>query len=315
MEVAMRKTSLLLLLITLFGNALLPADAKQGDLNLIGSTKAGVGYRVTVEEDFVYITNNDGVFIFDVHQSKRPRRIGRIHAGVTFGICVENGLAYISGENGLIIADVSDPANPKKISETAIDGKTHEVLHKGSTLYVTSSEGLEIFDVSDPDKVTLTGTVRNSGSRAVDVLDGIAYLACPGTGVEVIDVTIPASPRKVATVAGTKGAWDVHRHDDVLYVGCHAAGIKILSLRDSMRPQIIGSYNDEDGGEALGVWGDGMHLYIADNFGIEVLDVKDPVHPEEVAEYGKVRGAHDLVGDEHHIYVAESRKGLIIFER
>jgi hypothetical protein len=97
-------------------------------------------------------------------------------------------------------------------------------------------------------------------------------------------------------------------------VGCHGAGIRILRLSDKASPQVIGRYLDDDGGEALGVWGDGAYLYVADNYRIEVLDVSDPAHPYEVGEYGRVNGAHDLCVDGAFVYVAEGRKGLIVLE-
>ena len=78
--------------------------------------------------------------------------------------------------------------------------------------------------------------------------------------------------------------------------------------------QLIGSFQDDDGGEALGVWGEGKYLYIADNFCIEVLDVTDPSNPYEIGEYSRVRGAHDLCVDGKSIYVAEARKGLIVLQ-
>ena len=98
------------------------------------------------------------------------------------------------------------------------------------------------------------------------------------------------------------------------YVGCRYAGISILNASAKESPQIIGRYLDDDGGEALGVWGDGEYLYVADTFGVEVLDVKDPTGPYEIGEYGRVNGAHDLYVDGMFVYIAEGRKGLVILE-
>lgn len=313
----MRKTYFLLLImiISLILNSCSAADSKQGILSLVSySKKAGVGYCVYVADGYAYVTNNDGVVIFDVHRHERPRKIGKISTGVTFGIDVENGRAYISGKNGLVIADVNDPENPKKLKEYAMGKEIRGIKVAEPYVYIASNEGLEILDVSIPGKVTLTAHIGNNGVWNVAVCDGIAYLASPINGVEVIDVIDPASPQKITTVAGTKGAWDVHIHEELLYVGCHGAGIKILTLSDRKSPRIVGSFRDDDGGEAQGVWGDGQHLYVADNFGIEVLDVRNPTNPQEVYEYDNVRGAHDIFMDENYVYVAEAKKGLIIFE-
>jgi len=311
----MRKVKIILLMGSLMLISCISACHSQGTLSLVSySKKAGVGYRVCTSDGYAYVTNNDGVVIFDVHQPRRPRKVGEITTGVTFGICVKNGLAYISGENGLVIADVRDPANPKILTEYTFVKETQGVQVEGSYIYIASERGLEILNVSNTGKVTPIAHIGDSPIRDVDVYGGIAYLASFKNGVAVIDVTDPVSPQKITTVAGTKGAWNCHIHNELLYVGCHGYGIKILSLSDEKSPRIIGSFCDDDGGEALGVWGDGKHLYIADNYNIEVLDVSDPTNPYEIGEYSKVIGAHDLCVDGKFIYVAEAKKGLIIFE-
>ena len=312
----MRKVKIILLMGSLMLISCISACHSQGTLSLFSySKKAGVGYSVYVSDGYAYITNNNGVVIFDVHQPKRPRKVGKITTGVTFGICIEKDLAYISAESGLVIADVRDPVNPKILTEYAFVNETQGVQVEGSYVYIASERGLEILNISNPGKVIPIAHIGDSPIiRDVDVYDGIAYLASPGNGVEVIDVTDPVSPQKITTVAGTKGAWGFHIHNEFLYVGCHGYGVKILSLSDKKSPRIIGSFRDNDGGEALGVWGDGKHLYIADNYNIEVLDVSDPTNPYEISEYSKVIGAHDLCVDGKFIYVAEAKKGLIIFE-
>lgn len=311
----MRKKRTLLLIVWLTLIVSISTGQSQGTLGLISySKKAGVGYSVCVDKDYAYITNNDGVVIFDIHQPKHPRKVGKIPTGVTFGICVENNLAYISGESGLVITDVRDYANPKKLMEYAIEEETHRIQVEGSYVYIASNEGLEILDVSNPGKIIPIAHFGDSRAWGVDVCDGIAYLASFNNGVEVIDVTDPASPHKITTMAGTKGACDVHIHDEYLYVGCHGVGIVIFNISDKKSPQLTGRFCDDDGGEALGVWGDGKYLYIADNFGIEVLDVTDPSNPYEIGEYSRVRGAHDLYVDGKFIYVAEARKGLMVFQ-
>jgi hypothetical protein len=291
------------------------AEDRQKTLSFVCTSKAGVGYGVYVEDGHAYITNNDGVDIFDVQKPSHPQKVGKISTGVAFGICVEHGLAYILGNGGLVIADVKDPAKPQILGEYNCRGESHRVRVERSYAFIASAEGLDIVDISDANSI-IPVAHYGSGREAwgVDVVDDIAYIAIPRNGLEVIDVTDPAFPQKITTVAGTKGAWDVHIHNDLLYVGCHSAGIKILSLSDKKSPQIIGVFHDDDGGEALGVWSDGEYLYVADNFCIEVIDVKDPTCPLEIGEYSKVRGAHDIHVDGRYIYVAEARKGLMIFE-
>lgn len=290
------------------------ACQRHGALGLISASKAGVGYGVHVDEGYAYITNNDGVIIFDIRESHNPREVGRIQTGFTFSLFVQDGWAYIASEGGLVIADVSNPANPQQVGRVDTEGAAHRVCVDGSYAYIASSRGLEIVDISNPGEPTKTAHLSGGDAWGVDGYDGIVYLAEPGTGLQVIDVRDPSAPQRIRTVAGTQGARDVHIHGASVYVGCHDAGIRILSLAGVESPQVISRYLDDDRGEALGVWGDAEYLYVADNFGIEVLDVKDPARPHEIGEYGRVNGAHDLYVDGTLVYVAEARKGLMVLE-
>jgi len=291
------------------------AAQSRNDLRLVSYTKkAGVGYSVCVNNNYAYVANNDGVAVFDVRRSEKPQKISEIPTGVTFGICVKNDAAYISAKGGLVVSDVSDPANPKIINEYTTDKETHRVQVDGSFAYIAADEGLEILDVGDPENITSAAHFSADRAKGIAVSGGIAYLACHESGVEVIDVTDPASPKKITTIAGTKSAWDVHVHGEYLYVGCHGAGIAIFNLSDKKSPRLIGSFRDDDGGEAQGVWGDGRVLYVADNYGVEVLDISDPGNPFEIGEYGKVKGAHDLYVEGTYIYVATANKGLLILQ-
>lgn len=311
----MRKIHFLLFMVTTIFLFCSTVDSNQEILKFISDfKKVGVGYSVHVEDGYVYITNNSGMVIVDVHRPERPRMVGDVPAGVTFGVDVEKNRAYLSGDQVLVIADVSNPEDPKKQMVYPMRKKIHDVKAAGHYLYVAGEDGLDILDIGVPGKITPAAHIACNPVREVAVYHTIAYLASPNSGINVIDITDPESPRKMTTIAGTEGAWDLHVYGDFLYAGCHGRGVKILDISDRKSPRIIGSFCDDDGGEAQGVWGDGECLYIADNYHVEVLDVRDPANPREIGEYDKVAGAHDIFVDGDYIYVAEAKKGLIIFE-
>ena len=285
----------------------------QGSLSFVCSCKeAGVGYGVCVDKDYAYITNNDGVVIFDVNQPRHPRKVSMIPTGQSFGICIKNNLAFILGGRGLVIADVSDAANPKKLQEYVIDEYKQRLQVEGSYVYIASDSGLMILNVGDSGKISPAAQFGDSIARGVDVCDGIAYLAGPDNGVEVIDVTNPASPQKITTIAGTEGACDVHIHDDYLYVARHVYGVEILNISNKKSPKLAGSFRYDDGGEAKGVWGDGQYLFIVGNH-IKMLDISEPANPYEIGGYSR-RGGHDLYANGKYIYVASGIKGLLVLQ-
>ena len=287
----------------------------QNTLNLVTySKKFGIGYRICVDKDYVYMTNNKGLEIIDVRQPEKPKKVSLVPTGVSFGICVKDSMAYISGRGGLIIADIRDPENPEIINEYVLGVETRGIQVKDHHAYITSDRGLEILDTSDPSRISRIAHVGNDGMRAVEICDNIAYLAAPGRGVYVVDVTDPISSQVITSLAGTKGAWNLHLHDEFLYVARHGEGISIFDISDKKHPRLLGSFRDDDQGEAQGVWGDGRYLFVSDNYGIEVLDVTDPGNPYEIDEYASVRAAHDICSDGNYIYVASASKGFMVLE-
>jgi len=284
-------------------------------LKMISTTSAGsVPYGVYADNGYAFITNNDNLLIFDIHEPTNPKEIGKIGIGVSFNITIKDEWAFTMGESGLFIIDISDRTNPKKLGTLRLHGTGKSIWVENTLAYIATSAGLEIIDINDPAKPFIVSHSSEGPARGIVFVDGIVYVANRINGLEVIDVTNPADPKRITTVSGTQTAWNVHVHEEYLYLGRHQNGVEIFSISDRKAPSKIGSFCDEDGGEALSVWGDKDYLYVADNFGIEVLDIKDPSHPRQIEEYGGLGCTHDIFVNGTLIFVASVMKGLIILE-
>lgn len=284
-------------------------------LKLVSTTNAGsVPYGVYAEDGYALITNNNDLLIFDIHDPKAPQKVGAVGTGVTFGVTVMNGLAFTIGESGLFIIDISDPANPKKLGALQLQGEGKSIWIEGTLAYIATSSGLEIIDISDTTRPSLVSHSSEGPARGIALGDSIAYVANRINGLEVIDVSSPAEPQKVTTISGTSSAWNVHVHEDYLFLARHQNGVEIFRITDRKNPRRIGSFCDDDGGEALSVWGDKDYLYVADNFGVEVLDIHDPAHPRQIEELGGLGCTHDIFVEGTQIFIASVEKGLIILE-
>jgi len=287
-----------------------------GSLRLVSETSAGsVPYGVSADSVYAYITNNDGLLIFDIHEPDRPKQIGKVRLGVTLGVTIRYEHAFTVGEGGLSIIDINDPQHPQKLGEVQCQGEGHSICVQDSLAYIAGSAGLEIINISTPANPNKVGHFSNGRDAwGVAFIDSIVYLADRHHGLEIIDVTNPADPQEITTVPGTQSAWNVHHYQDYLFLGRHRYGSEIYHLQDKRNPQRIGSYCDDDGGEALSVWGDNKHLLVADNFNIELLDITNPASPREIGQVEGVKGAHDIFVKGNYIFIAEAMKGLIILE-
>ncbi len=283
-------------------------------LKIVSTTRAGnVPYGVYAENGYAYITNNNDLLIFDILEPENPRKVGAISTGVTFSLTVKNGLAYTVGENGYII-DVNDPSKPQKLGEIPLQGTGHSIWVEDILAYVATSAGLEIFDISDSARPYIVSQCGEGPARGIVCVEGIAYVANRINGLEIIDVTSPSVPQKINTLPGTQAAWNIHVHKDYLFLGRHEYGVEIYSIKEKSSPQRIGRFCDDDGGEALSIWGDDSLLFVADNFGVEVLDINDPANPRQIEERGNLGCTHDIVVMGTQLFVASVKKGLIILD-
>jgi len=288
-------------------------------LRYVGHEKVGAAYDVRVQDGFAYVTNNDGVVIFDVSQPENVKEIGKIDIGTSsFGIDIEKNSIYIAAGKRLIIADITQPENPEILGDINLNGVLSQVRIEGKYAYVANrQEGLQIVDVSNPKSPERIGGFNNGGAgEAVELADNIVYLADNNDGLEVIDVSDPAAPRLVTTVPETTVGRDIFidttKEFPELYIGCHGNGIFIVRIGSEGKYYILGHFYD--GGESLGVWFDNNNLFVADNFEFEILDVAEPKKPKKIIEIKDLSGLHDLFVEGKYIYLADGLRGLVILE-
>ena len=88
-------------------------------LNKVAECTFEIGYRIDIEDNIAYVSDNDGVIIIDVENPKKPKKIGRIamYDGA-FGLEIRNDTAFMTGNSpSLVIADVSNAYEPEIIGQ------------------------------------------------------------------------------------------------------------------------------------------------------------------------------------------------------
>ena len=283
----------------------IPACSGSQGMRRAGGRRLVVGYSIVQRDDLVYIASNDGFLVYRFNDAENTTKIAEFQADTAFGIFLEEDVVYLASRNQLITVDVSDPANPARLSSYRVEGIAFSVLVEGGYAYLVGSEGGIILDVSDPaDPAFVSRFSEGLEVAGIELSDSTLYVAVPSRGLQLIDVSDPSLPNLMETVSGTQGVENVHVTDQYLYAACHQQGVKIIEISDSFRPRVIGSFRDDDGGEALAVWEQDGILYVADNYQIEALDLEDPANPRQIWEYKQISAAHDLVGDGAYLYIA-----------
>ncbi len=281
----------------------------------------GIGYDITIKDNYAYITGNDGFIVVDIETPHKPKQVGEFAYGYgAFGIFVCDNIAFLAaGGYGLVIANISNPEDPTLIGSCSSDGTSTGVFSSNTHAFVSNFEnGLQIFDITDlfnPIKIgeyTAYGRADN-----VIVVDDIAYVAFTNYGLVVLNVTDPSLPTYIQTVSYTGGAKGLAIHQNLLFVGCYSSSVLVLDISFPESPVILGVHTDSDEGEAQGVAGNSTHLYVADNFGVEYLDISDlPTISKKAENRERISSAHEVDFVGNYIFIAGGGvgKACLVFE-
>ena len=283
-------------------------------LNSVGMCDIEVGYDIQVHGNYAYITNNDGLMVIDVSNPRNPVKVGELLCGGAFGIDVSNNLVYIASvSNGMIIADISNPTNPVQVGQYT--GGAYRIAISGSIAYVGDfNGGFTILNISDSTNPVLVGAYSDPRCDAIEIKDNFVYYANADYGLKVVSVSNPSSPHNVYSIAQTGGVNDIAITNNLLFLACWGAGIRVIDISNPTAPIILDSYNDNDGGEELGLIEREDYLYVADNTGVELFNVSNPSSIVEIAQRTSgVCAAHDIDVDDEYVYVAQGG-GLLILE-
>jgi hypothetical protein len=277
-----------------------------------------VGYDICIQDNYAFVSNNDGVVIYDITTPRNTRRISKITindgAG---GIVLDNDLAYIAGDSeGLIIVNISDIENPRIISSTRLTHGAYKLRVDESFAYISMhGSGFNIVNISDPTSPCKVGSYLATGGLGNDIAikGSYAYYSVPESGLKVVDITDPSAPQLIRTVSNTRGAWDIHIHGNMLYLSCHWMGVRIIDISNPASPSVVSTYT-KPSGEAYGVYGNATFINVADlQQGTYSLNITDPLRPQEIA-HNTNAAPHDVWSGYQNVFLADQDRELIILD-
>jgi ELWxxDGT repeat protein len=290
-----------------------PSDVAVLDLSRLKmsltSQYSGTFYDCVVHGSLLYAATSDGFQILDISNPATPiLRSLYVGAAGAQRVKVVGSIAYISG-GGLLMLDVSNPDSPVYLGGNASGGHVSGIDVVGSLVFTQGSYGLQILDVTDPLAPVQVGVYGDGGSmylRDVQVVRNLAYLANDG-GLEVVDISNPASPSPVGRCDLGGSAASLQVSGDRVYVADYVSGFCIVDVSNPAVPLLLGRYHTPGWASAVEVAG---HLaFVSAGTLLHVLDISDPAHITQVAEYFAGYETHvSLAGD--RLYVAAATGGL-----
>jgi hypothetical protein len=269
-----------------------------------------VGARAFIAADAL-----PGLVVVDVSDPLHPSITGTAGANtVGSGVAISGTRAYLTDEySHLQVIDITHPDAPPIVGAVTMPGGGGGRYAREDTKLCSASysAGLIVADVSDPANPQVVGVADIPG-WAVDVRlsDSRAYVACADSGLAVVDVSVPDVPQIVSRVRNVGQVWAVAVADRYVYLGDMAGYMRILDLAFNP-PRVIGSAGIPSGAIAIAV--SGSFAYVAaDLWGLQIIDVEDPMHPMRVSSLRTGDEARDIAllpgGD--GLAIADCRDGV-----
>jgi hypothetical protein len=287
--------------------------------------------HLVVQGNYVYATDGGRLIVIDISNPASPTLKGTWVSDDYLGALTMAGhFALVAGYEGTHVIDVSDPANPAWVGKCNSPGQPHALTVAGQHVLVAQGScGVAVLDLGQafqaPPKLEgypqclalgeakdLHLAINVSGSLPVNfqwIKEGIP-LADDRWTKGATSATLEIKPY-VSDTAGTY--W---------LVASNVAGISIsskivVSVARIINPERLSQWpvQPRNYGNARGVVVVGNYAYLADaDAGLQVIDVRDPHHPEQVGSFDTPGSAYSVAVAGHWAYVADGEAGLQVID-
>jgi hypothetical protein len=248
-------------------------------------------YSVVVDGTYAFIGDFDGgLRVIDVSNPTSPSEVGYCDPHPNpyswyRNVVVDGDYAYLSSEGqsrGYYVIDISDPIHPNQVNFNSVAGDLAKIDIWDNHLFALDrATGLWKFNVSTPSQPVLTSVYRIFGVVShVQVVDNIAYVTVGNNGMYTVDVSNPPA----------------------------------------FHPLNRSEHASEDDDYASDVVVLGNYAYVAEGYGLGILDISNPAMPDEIsflpiiAQASAVFILDDIayVGtDEGHLYIVDVSNPLL----
>ena len=310
----MKKTYFQLLIISVFifigcdKEEFPPSEYEIGHINL------GSAYELFVEDDFAYVTYNNGLAIIDISDLNNPQKIKTFRTNDTgFGILVSEDIAFLGADN-LKVIDINDKNNPLLISDLDVIGSIYGICKNSNRLYLSTWEGyFYIVDIENLSSPNIVSQINCSGNGTdIAYYNNTIYYSNCQKGLQVIDVTNEESPLINTIAPNSYGAWDLCQKNNLLFLGKHNRGFSIYEIGTDNLPRSVCHLNE--GGEAYGIINNDDTMYVADlQDGLEIWNLNEIQNPQLVTVIEEYT-SHDLTFKNGYLFLADQDRGFVILD-
>lgn len=267
---------------------------------------------MVVGQKLYVVKLNEGARSYDLTVPIAPE------AGISFGkrpwdVTADADRIYLSD----LTSGISVYNAAKNMSLYQIDSKGtsfKSVLHRGHLFVAEGEGGLSIYDVTGEGPPQHLITMPLPGV-AVDlaVNSNRLFVACGASGLHVIALNDITHPRLIQTIAPRKHYDRVNIFNNVVYASDSDKMLDVFGLSPQHKLMLQSSLPLL--GLVKDIVSDGSRIYLSEaSYGVSVLDIKDPLHPERDGYVGTPGETAGLALYDQYLYVACRTQGVKIVD-
>ena len=260
-----------------------------------------------------------GFYLLDVADPSSPRLLS--HQDITdqpgqvdvAGIDIAGQRLAVVDGLGLHILDITDPHNPVKLTFFKTQGYASDVVLSAPFAFVADGSQFQIIDLTSMENPVLLASLPMVGDVSRLKLRGhLVYLANGTGGVAIVDVRDPSNPRLISKVNTPGSAIDLTLTEGYAYVAADANALQIINTSQPDQATIVGMSGLA--ANAGGIFVDQNHAFIADGFGLRIIDVSDVTRPYLDAFISTPGQARDVTVEGNYAYVADGFQGVRLID-
>lgn len=276
---------------------------------------------LAIEGNYIYVTHDAGLSILDISDPLAPAPLGAMALPAPDGgreLVVMDQIVYVAAyRGGIRIVDASDPAAPVEIGSLPTAAPAQDLAVAPPYIYAVTDRALVTINAADLAAPVQLGSYPisdlTSGFLPPNVAVAGRYVYVTATAALLaFDVANPALPVQISATPLIQKPIDLIVDDRFIY----AAGKSSIQQFSSPLPapaSPFGFFASPDAMDAIAI--ESSYATIADQTGLQILDISNSLAPVQIGHYPMAAGAQDVTVATSLAYVIDrSQHGLHILD-
>lgn len=213
----------------------------------------------------------------------------------------------------LLVIDVGNPTAPVVVGGCGTPAEPWDVHIEDAHIVVAGgSAGLGIVSLGLGASPPVTGTWSGAfaTARGLDVVGSRAYFLEGALGrVHILDVTNPAAPVRLGGMTTLSSNTDLACNGSLLGITVDLSGVDFWDVTNPAAPSFRARYDTQRARRVAWV---GTRAYVADDFGLYVLNLSNPVAPTLLGSLHTAGIAVDVAVNGNTVYLAGQEQGVYV---